>query len=333
MHGRAKEQSEIDSEKEIVETSTVQAMGKNKYGNVIQNELQEKLNSNTGEGKTEVIDDGDTLVVKFINSRRYYEVDNDGNVESIEVIVDAYAGDLTKGGRCDGSEEKPIEINCIEDLVEFSIATNGGNNFSGKYVILIRTLDFNSIFSYNDFTITKYGDLNTNGVIEDIKTELTMKDDNCLGFAPINTFQGNFDGQGNEIQNIYINRDGKAAFIIMNNSLVSAENIKNLGITGNITSKNNFAAGIMVSDTAGSKGANIIENCYNKANVKTVSGITVAGICVGSGMTINNCYNEGNITNEANSSGQAGGIVAGAGGENIENCYNTGDITGIKGTW
>lgn len=28
MHGRAKEQSEIDSEKELIETATVQAMGK-----------------------------------------------------------------------------------------------------------------------------------------------------------------------------------------------------------------------------------------------------------------------------------------------------------------
>ena len=81
MHGKAKEQAEIDGEKEIVETSTIQAMGKNKYGNVTQNELEEKLNSNAGDGKTEVIDDGDTLVVKFVDSGRYYEVDGNGNVQ------------------------------------------------------------------------------------------------------------------------------------------------------------------------------------------------------------------------------------------------------------
>ena len=32
--GKSKEQAEIDSEKEIIETSTVEAMGKNKYGNI-----------------------------------------------------------------------------------------------------------------------------------------------------------------------------------------------------------------------------------------------------------------------------------------------------------
>lgn len=81
MHGKAKEQAEIDGEKEFVETATIQAMGKNKYGNVTQNELEEKLNSNAGDGKTEVIDNGDTLVVKFVDSGRYYEVDGNGNVQ------------------------------------------------------------------------------------------------------------------------------------------------------------------------------------------------------------------------------------------------------------
>ena len=114
MHGKAKEQAEIDEEKEILETSTIQAMGKNKYGDIIRSELEEKLNDNAGEGKTEVMDNGDTLVVKFIERNRYYEVDSNGNVsEPIIMKQDEYAGDIIKGGRCDGSEEKPYEINCI----------------------------------------------------------------------------------------------------------------------------------------------------------------------------------------------------------------------------
>lgn len=67
---------------------------------------------------------------------------------------------IIKGGRCDGSEEKPFEINCIEDLVAFSQNVNTGNNYSGKYIKLMRTLDFSSIFSYNDYTTTEWGDLN-----------------------------------------------------------------------------------------------------------------------------------------------------------------------------
>ena len=34
MHGKAKEDTEIENEKEIVKTSTVHAVGKNKYGNI-----------------------------------------------------------------------------------------------------------------------------------------------------------------------------------------------------------------------------------------------------------------------------------------------------------
>lgn len=39
MHGKAKESAEIDSEKETLEIATIQAMGKNKYGNIVKNEL------------------------------------------------------------------------------------------------------------------------------------------------------------------------------------------------------------------------------------------------------------------------------------------------------
>ena len=127
MHGKAKEQAEIGSEKEIIETSTVEAMGKNKYGNITQNELEEKLNNNAGNDKTEVIDDGDILVVKFVDSGRYYEVDNDGNVsEPVEMFIDEYAGDLTKGGRCDGSEEKLLKyyekIKIVTKILRYVIA-------------------------------------------------------------------------------------------------------------------------------------------------------------------------------------------------------------------
>ena len=47
-----------------------------------------------------------TIEVLFTDSNRYYEIDEDGNVsEPQEVVKDQYAGDITKGGRCDGSEE------------------------------------------------------------------------------------------------------------------------------------------------------------------------------------------------------------------------------------
>ena len=377
MHGKAKEQAEIDEEKEILETSTIQAMGKNKYGDIIRSELEEKLNDNAGEGKTEVMDNGDTLVVKFIERNRYYEVDSNGNVsEPIIMKQDEYAGDITKGGRCDGSEEKPYEINCIEDLVAFSIATNGGNanlkisssSFNGKYVILTRKLDFNAILSYNDYTTTKYGDLNADGIVENIKIELTKKDDKCIGFTPIgnvNPFSGTFDGNGYEIKNIYEYAVGSYGLGLFGNC--SNAMIKNVSISGKIEvardnqSFNGGTGGIIGFSGTGStvilncindvsiesRGLGVggiigkswstlkIINCVNKATIKSITGEGVAGIA-GRAESVTEIYNSCNLGDVlSESGGMAGGIVGyfcpSNSPINIINVYNAGDVS--KSSW
>ena len=201
MHGKAKEQAEIDSEKEIVEISTVQAMGKNKRGIVTQSKLQENLDSNAGGGKTEVYDVGKKFEVIFIESNRYYEVNKEGNVgEAKKIEKDNCPGDIEKdinGNILDGSIEKPYEINCIEDLVAFSNMVNGEGykledgkaieiksfkSFENQYVVLKRDLNFESVISYNDSKRTDFGDINGN--TEDgneLMTELTKGN----GFKPI----------------------------------------------------------------------------------------------------------------------------------------------------
>ncbi len=79
----AKEQTEIANEREIVEEATVQAMGKNKRGNLVRDELQEELDNLTGEGETIVTTDTEEqgYFVKFIDSERIYKVSIDGDVE------------------------------------------------------------------------------------------------------------------------------------------------------------------------------------------------------------------------------------------------------------
>ena len=153
--GRAKEEAEIANEKEILEKATVQAMGNNKYGNIEKEELQGELDKETGEGKTEVADNGEEIEVLFKESNRYYTVDKDGNVgEFQEFVEDKYPGDITvgtDGKTLAGTEAEPYEIWCIEDLVAFSNIVNGSgiklengepvqvttaNSFSGKYVAL-----------------------------------------------------------------------------------------------------------------------------------------------------------------------------------------------------
>lgn len=299
-------------------------------------EQEEKLNNNAGNDKTEVIDNGDTLVVKFVDSGRYYEVDNDGNVsEPVEMVIDEYAGDLTKGGRCDGSESKPYEINCIEDLVVFSMMTNGGNselginssNFSGKYVILNRDLDFNSIFSYNDYNSIKYGDLNTDGIVENIKKELTKTDEGCVGFTAISSFAGIFDGKENMIKNIYqkVSNDGGGIALFVKATNV----IKNVNLSGTIINTKWHAAGIC--SLLDCREISII-NCKNYANITGHN--MVGGICdiaSNANAIISNCKNYGTITKTGASweySGVGGIIGFASGNVTIENCINEGEIIG-----
>ena len=86
--GKAKEETEIAEEKEILEKATVQVMGNNKYGNIEENELQSALDKETGEGKTEATDIGDEFEVVFKESNRYYTVDKDGNVGEVQKIIE-----------------------------------------------------------------------------------------------------------------------------------------------------------------------------------------------------------------------------------------------------
>ena len=91
----AKERAEMANEREIVEQATVQAMGKNKRGNIVRNELQEELDKITGEGKTTVTADTEEqgYFVKFVDSGRIYKVSIDGDVtylgEEDELITQA----------------------------------------------------------------------------------------------------------------------------------------------------------------------------------------------------------------------------------------------------
>lgn len=307
----AVEKSEISSEKEMVQIAVTQAIEEDKISN-----LKEYLDNNAGKDVAEVIKDDRTLIVKFNKSNRYYEIDEIGNVSnSKETLNDRYAGDITKGGKNNGSMAKPFEINCIEDLIEFSIMSNGGNeelnipgdNFSNKYINLNRNLNFNSIFSYNDYTTKKFGDINKNGSVENIKEELTNKAEGCCGF-------------------------------VCNNKIV----IKNLTITGDIISTEKEAGGFIAHYM--NKGSVIIENCNNKCNVTGVAPIDyhgsggIIGCVEGGDVEISNCVNEGNIMLEkflgATNCVAAGGIVGECrGGEanlKIYNSYNLGKIESVS---
>ena len=333
--GKAKEEAEIANEKEILEKATVQAMGNNKYGNIEEGELQEQLDKETGEGKTEATDIGNEFEVVFKESNRYYTIDKDGNVgEAQDVIEDGNPGDITvgrDGETLDGSEEHPYEIWCIEDLVAFSKSVSEGKDYYNENVKLMTTLNFHSSLSYSD-TKNKYKyDETSNAYIIDENSEKNLKelitDENGVGFIPIgmssssaeNRFRGNFDGGNNEIKNIYVNTKNNAGLF----GGVFDATVENIKISGSINSTDGNAGGLI------GNGPATIRNCSNESIKKAKQA---AGGIVGEGgwqsKSLENCYNTGDIYSE---SSYAGGL-AGTFARKINNCYNLGNIEGLAYT-
>ena len=377
----AKTLAEIDNEKSIVERAKMLTMMRSKNGSITYDVFELALKEEAGKMPTEVSGAVGTIEVLFTDSNRYYEIDEDGNVsEPQEVVKDEYAGDITKGGRCDGSEEKPYEINCIEDLVVFSNMTNGTgiklesgqpititetNSFKNKNIILTRSLNFKSKYSYIDSTRTDFGDINgddTDG--NSLITEMTTGN----GFVPIGykhgaAFCGRLNGNKKTISNIMINNNerssqngGEGLFGVTTYD----SKIINLTVGGDIDGGGQRTGGIVGFIQ---NNAQII-NCKNKCNIKSkgsVGGITgeiagasaviinsgnignleiiesddsydsVGGIAGFSMSHIINCYNSGNVRNNGKGVYKgAGGIIGNSGHSiaDIYNCYNSGKATG-----
>ena len=353
--GQAKIEMEKSGEKELIQISTIQAMSNSENNNLEEDKLKEALNQNVGANKTTAIKTGKNFVIVFEESKRAYTIDENGSfITDTIATIDELAGDITKNNKNNGSSEAPYEINSIEDLVYFSKAINNREIVSNSYVILTDTLDFNSVNSYKNYKAKYKYDETTNAYIEDENSNISLIElcTTGQGFIPIEGFNGNFDGKKNEIQNIYIYREGNAG--LFSNLTSSLTTIKNLGISGEITSTQNDAAGIAAS------GHLKAINCFNKANI--YSGHSAGGIIGNCGWTgeieycyntgkiagkyrvggiagtfsgkMENCYNTASVIKDASGSTGVAGILGCSGESNIINCYNTGDITANGGwTW
>ena len=342
----AKQQAEIDNEKSIVERAKMLAMMRSKNGAITYEIFEPALKDEAGKMSTDVSNAGDTIEVLFTDSNRYYEIDQDGNVsEPQEVVKDEYAGDITKGGRCDGSKENPYEISCIEDLVVLSNMTNGTgiklekgqtvtittkDFFTNKNIILTKNLNFKSKYSYADSERTDFGNINgddTDG--NSLITEMTT----VTGFVPIgytpSAFGGLFDGKNNTIYNLYINNFGEEENRGLFGRISGKSCISNLTVTGKINS-NWHAAGIVGGAINAEETK--IANCINKVDITAYN--MAGGISASWIQTIKNCKNYGTIeiTGNAYAYGGAGGIVGVANAGNItasiEDCINYGKIKG-----
>ena len=337
----AKEETEIANEKEIIDISTVEAMGKNNRGNLEEEEFQNAIDKHTN-GKASVSDVGEEFEVLFEESNRYYTVDKNGNIlDYITGVTDSYPGDITKkedGTVLDGSEEHPYEINCIEDLVAFSNMVNKTGKVyqdgklidavdskgiaSGSNVILTRDLNFKSSASYIDSTRTDFGDINGDaGDGNALITEMTTG----TGFPAIGkyqsnfstTFSGVFDGENHSIKNLY-----KSALF----GNIRGSEIKNITVYGVEGVQN--SSGIIEGVEWSNIGVTSIINCINYMDVK--SNDNPAGIVGASNektMKIINCINYGDIEGgNYGLSGILGNYNTSGGNLEILNSCNLGNL-------
>ena len=249
-----------------------------------------------------------------------------------------------------GSQDNPYLIESIEDLLAFSIEVNGGNDFIGQYVRLVISLDFNSNNSYMNPDTKDFGDINSNGVVENLKTELTTG----KGFIPIenyNTdpipFAGVFSGNNKFISNLYIdiqNAKGEtdAGLFGYNTGTIQDIYVQNckLNVKDYV---------VMLGGVCGVNDGEILRSSVSGELKAYSGGISnsanfiggIAGICTmtGENTLIESCCNFGKILSFCDTKPVYGEIISAdcnAGGitgslQNINGyvtgCYNIGDIS------
>ena len=223
-----------------------------------------------------------------------------------------------------------LEISTADELKAFADRVNGGENFSGKTVMLTSHIDLGKFENWTP-----------------------------IGKSSKFQFDGMFDGQGYVIDNLYSKTGGLFGYVcknavIKNVSVASGEiGQSNLSFIGGIANWSNGAdfincrngADIYASGYSGGivgtvrdGGESTISACCNTGSIYGGRGGSIGGI-VGhlatssNGTAVNvlvtDCYNAGLVTTTGDT---AGGIVGRAqDGHTVKNCYNAGKVT-VTGT-
>lgn len=199
-----------------------------------------------------------------------------------------------------GTSGDPYRISTAEQLSYLADEVNGGNSYSGYYFKLTEHIFLNSDSTPQVNTwpaIGKQGD----------------------------PFEGNFDGDGHLVCNLYVFDTGAATHKALFGSTGPEALIENLGVTGTVGAYR-FAAGIVGYNEG------TITHCFNDADITGNDSGTrgsggIAGVNTG---TITCSYNTGTIHNLYRPVGGIAGIAASTDAL-IKNCYNVGTVTSAGG--
>ena len=203
----------------------------------------------------------------------------------------------------EGTKENPYEIAAADDLYEFAIKVNEGDNTACAVLTADITLP--------------------------IDTNWTP-----IGKDKDHMYNGTFDGDGHTITGLSVDiQSGNIIYAGLFGCLGAGGTIKNVSLTDSkITcSGNRVYAGGVCGWNYGT-----IENCYNTGDVSGTSEygfVYAGGVCgLNDYGTIENCYNTGDVSGTSEYGFvYAGGVCGLNDYGTIENCYNTGEVSGIYG--
>ena len=196
-----------------------------------------------------------------------------------------------------GTEDEPYIINNDYDWNSFAYHVNNGTSYSGQFVQL-----------NSDISVS-----------------------NMAGASETNSFQGTFLGKGHTITAAMTDNinGGAAPFRYIKNAT-----IKNLTVTGTITSNQSHMSGLVGFADSEGEGKNLIEGCTVTAtlNINTDYAGGIIGHGKSSATTIRGCVFAGTM-NAIGDNNPNVGIFWGwsnSGTPALENCLEAGTYTGIS---
>jgi hypothetical protein len=243
-------------------------------------------------------DENLTLLEKSDNLPNGHEVDFASNSSAYGVTNWHFANDTTPvtSHTLTGN----VNFYALSDVIEITNQTELDNirtNLGGKYILL------------NDIPL------------DDTKAGV----DNSAGWLPIgdnsNRFTGIFNGNGNTITNLWINRTSNS-FIGLFGYIRNAK-IKNLTVE---TAEGKEVKGrYFVGAIAGWVETSYITDSHSKGNV---SGDNMVGGIAGhvESSSVTNSYSTGNVNGSSNVGGIAGLVYA----SSVTNSYSTGNVNGVQ---
>lgn len=258
------------------------------------------------------------------------------NVKFDQIAITKELGEFSGSG----TNEDPYKIENIEDLVKLSDNVNKGNTYSNQYFELINKLDFQNDESYKNPN-SKYGDLNDDGKIESIKTELTTGNGfQSIGNTTEHPFEGIFNGNNKAIKNLTININDVDEYILAGLFGNNKGTILNAKIIGNITVNDSLENKKIYIGMVSAKNEGLVQACNTEGEITAVSNgtntiIETAGITAeNTGKIVDSASNVNITSNQLKAGIVAKNMVA----DNIEssgeiiNCTNTGNIKESIGT-